>query len=348
MAFPFDARRLEVTGQPVRIADDVSFDLGVWRGTFDASQTGTLVYQIGGSGVGGQLSWFDYSGRRVATVGEKSTAYSPQLSPDGRRALVVLGDPNNDIWVYELERGVRTRLTTLAQVTVSPLWSPDGSEILFCAQRQRPPEKSQGFDLVTIRSDGSGDEKQLYRSETRVEPMDWSRDGRYLLIDRGNIGSQDVWVVPLADAGKAFPLVQTSFNERGGQFSPDGRWVAYHAQPTGRNEVFVTPFPGGGARFQISANGGTQARWSPDGSEIYFVAPDENLMVATVDGSGARFVVKDVRPLFRVNLFRGPRFGLHSYAVAPSGKRFLINDAGEAGTPRVALVTNWTAELPKR
>ena len=345
LAFPFDVRRLTVGQEPLRVSDDVNFDIGVWRGGFTASDNGVLAYQLAQAGVGGQLTWFDSSGRRLSTLGEKSEAYSPQLSPDGRRALVILGDPNNDIWVYELDRGVRTRVTTAAQVTVSPLWSPDGSQIIFCSQNLTV--ESAEFQLSTMASDGAGGRKIIYRSKERVEPTDWSRDGRYVLFDRGNIGAQDVWAIPLADPNKAFPFVQSQFPERAGQFSPDGHWVAYQSLQTGRNEIYVTPFPGGGARWQISADGGTQARWSSDGRALYFVSSGDDLMVAAVDGSGSRFEVKDVRPLFRVNLFRGPRVGLHSYAVAPDGKRFLINDAGEAGVPRVSLVTNWTAALPK-
>jgi Tol biopolymer transport system component len=345
LAFPFDARRLTVRDQPIRVADDVNFDFGVWRGSFTASENGLLAYQLAQAGIGGQLTWCDSSGRRLSTVGEKSEAYSPQLSPDGRRALVILGDPNNDIWVFELERGVRTRLTTAAQVTVSPIWSPDGTKILYVSQeRPRPPLE---FLMMVMPSDSAGDRKVLYRSKERIEPTDWSPDGRYVLVDRGNIGAQDVWAVPVAEPARAFPLVQTQFPERAGQVSPDGRWVAYQSLQTGRNEIYVTPFPGGGARWQVSGGGGSQARWSPDGRELYFVSADDDLTVASVDGRGSRFEVKDVRPLFRVNLYRGPRVGLHSYAVASDGKRFLVNDAGEAGVPRVALVTNWTAILAK-
>ena len=346
LAFPFDTRRIAVAGEPVRVADDVNFDLGVWRGGFTASGNGLLAYHVAQAGVGGQLTWCDLSGRRHSTFGEKSEAYSPQLSPDGRRALVVLGDPNNDIWVYELLRGVRTRLTTNAQVTVSPVWSPDGSQIIFC--RQRGTGGTREFVLARMASDGAGEEVVLHQSKVRIEPMDWSHDGRYVLIDRGDIGAQDVWVIPLDEPDKAFPLVQSQFTERSGQFSPNGRWVAYQSIQTNRNEVYVTQFPSGGARWQVSGSGGTQARWSPDGDELYFVSADDDLMVASVDGGGSRFEVKDVKPLFRANLYRGPRVGLHSYDVAPDGKRFLINDAGETGTPRVALVTNWTAGLPKK
>jgi serine/threonine protein kinase/sugar lactone lactonase YvrE len=345
LAYPFDPRRLTVKDEPVRVADDANFDLGVWRGSFSASENGVLAYQLTQAGIGGQLTWCDASGRRLSTVGEKSEAYSPQISPDGRRVLVILGDPNNDIWVYEMERNVRTRVTTAAQVTVSPLWSPDGARILYVSQSRTTAPLE--FAMTLIAADGAGERTVVHRSTERIEPTDWSRDGRYVLVDRGNIGAQDIWVVPLAEPAKAFPLVQTEFSERGGQVSPDGRWVAYQSLQTSRNEIYVTPFAGGGARYQVSGSGGTQARWSPDGRELYFVSAEDDLTVASVDGSGSRFAVKDVRPLFRTNLYRGPRVGLNSYAISPDGKRFLVNDAGEAGVPRVALVTNWTAGLPR-
>jgi len=294
-----------------------------------------------GAEVGGQLTWMDLSGRRLSTVGEKSEAYAPELSPDGRRASVILGDPNNDIWVYELDRGVRMRLTTNAQVVVAPLWSPDGSEILFATQGRASDA------LSTMPVQGAGEQKVVYRLEERLEPTSWSRDGRYILCNVGNIGSALVWAFPLADPARAFRLLQSPFPEIGGQFSPDGRWVAYSSQPTGRFEVYVTSFPSSGAPYRVSGNGGLQARWSPDGRQLYFVSPDNDLMAATVDGSGTRFEVKDVRSLFRANMFLGPRPVLHGYAVAPDGKRLLINSAGEVGVPRVALVSNWNADLPK-
>jgi Tol biopolymer transport system component len=342
MALPFDAGRVTVTGSPVRVAGDVNFDFGVWRGTFSASGNGLLAYQLAQAGVGGQLLWVDLSGRPLSTVGERGDAYSPQISPDGRRALVILGDPNNDIWIYELDRGVRTRMTTAEQVVVSPLWSPDGSQILYAAS-----PRTDEFLLTTIPSNGSGEKKTLYRTKERIEPSDWSRDGRYVLCDRGNIGAADVWAIPLADPGKAFPVAVSSFPQRSGQFSPDGRWVAYVSAQTGRNEIYVTPFPGGGARLQVSGSGGTQPRWSPDGRQLFYASADGNLTVAAVEGRGARFEIKDVKPLFRVNIFAGPRATLHGYAVAPDGRRFLVNNAGEAGVPRVALVANWTEDLVK-
>jgi Tol biopolymer transport system component len=342
-AIPFDAKRIEVSGQPLRVADDANFDSGVWRGTFSASDNGMLAYQLAREGGGGRLTWFDFSGRRMAPVAEKSPAYSAELSPDGRRASVMMGDPNNDVWVYELDRGVQTRLTTDAQAQIAPVWSPDGSQIVFVEGLGGGSD----FVLVTIAADGAGRPKEISRSKERLEVSDWSRDGRYLLVDRGNIGASDIWAFPIADPPKAFPLVQTPFLEHSGQFSPDGKWVAYVSRHTGRDEIYVTSFPTGGTRWQVSGGGATQPRWSPDGRELYFVSIGDELTAAAVDGSASRFVVKDVRPLFRVNMYTGPRSGMYGYDVAPDGKRFLVNDAGEAGQARVALVVNWTADLKR-
>jgi Tol biopolymer transport system component len=338
----FDPSALVLSGQPVRIADDVGFDEGIWRGTFTVSENGILAFALGQAGAGGQLTWLDASGRRHGTVGDRSVAYALRLSPDGRRASMILGDPNNDIWVYELERGVRTRLTRDAQVIMTPQWSSDGSQILFGSQ----PGQTQ-FVLATVFANGAGERKVLYQSKERIEPTDWSRDGRYVLVDRGNIGATDVWVIPLADSSEAYPLVQSPAYRTGGQFSPDGRWVAYNSRETGRAEVYVSSFAERGARWQVSARGGTQPRWRRDGQELTFVSADGELMAAAVDGHGSRFEVRDVKPLFRVSMFAGPRLGAHAYDVAPDGERFLVNAAGEAGEARVALVDHWDAELPK-
>jgi Tol biopolymer transport system component len=253
-----------------------------------------------------------------------------------------MGDPNNDIWVYDLERGIRTRLTTNAQVTMSPQWSPDGTQLLFTSQID-----VSEFPLGTTPVDGGGEKKILYRSKERIEVTDWSRDGRYVLVDRGNIGATDIWAIPLAEPEKGFPIVASPAYRTGGQFSPDGNWVAYNTRETGRAEVYVSSFPGRSARWQVSANGGTQPRWSRDGRSLYFVSSAGELTEATFEIKGSQLQVRDVKPLFRVNLFTGPRLGAHGYDVAPDGKKFLLNNAGETGGARIALVSRWEAGLPR-
>jgi serine/threonine protein kinase len=333
-----DAGALALSGEPVRVADEVGFDTGVWRATFSASENGILAYHVVAGGVGGRFTWLDRVGRSLEKVGERSEAYVPALSPDGRRLAFLVGDPSNDIWVQELDRGVRTRVTTLGGVAPSPLWSPDGSEILFVTQDETE------FTLSATPVGGAGQRRVIHRSPERMEPTDRSRDGRFLLYDKGNVGLTDVWALPLAEPSKAFSLVSTPFVDRNGRFSPDGRWVAYSSRETGRDEVYVTRFPDAGTRLQISGGGGKTPRWRADGRELYFLSGDV-VMGAAVAGTGSRFLVREVKPLFRVNLYNGPRTNLTAYDVSPDGERFLVNSAGESGDPRVALVTNWLAEL---
>jgi Tol biopolymer transport system component len=294
------------------------------------------------AGLGGQLTWLDPSGRPLGKVGEKSEAYSPEISPDGRRAAVVLGDPANDIFLYELERGIRTRLTSGAIATPAPVWSPDGAEVLFSSQA-----KPGAFALIAVATDGSGRRREIYNSTERIEPTDWSRDGRHVLVARGAIGGSDVWVVPVADPSKASALVVSPALETSGQFSPDGRWVAYRSNESGRTEVYVTPFPAGGARWQISPSGATQPRWSADGRSLYFVSPESDLVEASIQVTGSRLEVRELRALFPANFYVGPRVALMGYAVRPDGKGFLANSAGDSGAPRVALIQNWEALLPR-
>jgi Tol biopolymer transport system component len=346
MATPFDAGKLAVSGQSVRIANDVNLAYGTWRGVFSSSDNGILAYEIAREASGGLLAWIDDSGRMLQTFGERTESYALNLSPDGRRAAVLLGDPNNDIWIFDLERGVRTRLTTDAQVIMSPVWSRDSSRILFVTAGVFRKDRTD-YVLGTLPADGAGQRTEITRYTERIEPTDWSPDGRYALIDKGNIGASDIWALPFDAPEKAFALVESPFLEGAGQFSPDGRWVAYFSLQSGKLEVYVTAFPKGGARWQVSNNGGVQPRWSADGKTLYYVETTGRLMAASVDGSGAQFLIKDVKPLFPVNLFVGPRVS-NGYAPAPDGKRFLVNSAGEVQEPRVVLVANWPSELPAR
>jgi serine/threonine protein kinase/Tol biopolymer transport system component len=342
MAQPFDAARQTLSGQPALIAGDVQLDTRTWHGNFTVSQTGLLAYELAQPGGGGQLTWFDLAGKHLKEIGENSDAYAPKLSPDGKRASVVVGDPNNDIWIYELERGVKTRLTTEGQIILSPVWSPDGSRILYVRQTG-----SADYTIHTTRSDGAGDRKTIFKSSARLEPTDWSRDGRYVLCTRGTIPTDDIVVIPVDEPEKMFPIVHSNFNEMSAQFSPDGRWIAYVSRETGRDEVYVTSFPSGGAKWQVSAAGGRQPRWSPDGKALYFESPRGELVAAAVEARGAAFEVRSLNPLFRTNMYVGPRVGVPAYDVAPDGARLLINNAGDPTPIRATLVVNWDANVPK-
>ncbi len=345
MAVPFDEKALAVGGPGVRVAAEVNVDSGVWRGVFSASRTGILAYQVARQGAGGQMEWRDSSGRVLSKIGDRTESFSLRVSPDGRRASVIEGDPNSDIWIYELDRGVRSRLTTGALVLPSPLWSPDGSELIFTGGGDQP-DKFAEYVMARLPSYGAGEKKVVLRSTERIETTDWSRDGRYVLFDRGNVGFFDIWAVALAEPDKPFPLVQSPYLDTQGVFSPDGRWVAYVSEQTGRFEVYVTAFPGGGARYQVSGSSGILPMWSADGKTLYFLTRYGELMAVDVDGRGARFEIEVPRSLFRVNLFVGPRIA-SAYAVTADGQRVLVNSAGDAAERRVALVANWPAALTK-
>jgi Tol biopolymer transport system component len=343
LAYPFDERSLTLRGEAVRAAEGVNLDTGIWRGVFSASRTGVLAYQVAPSKAGMQLTWVDRSGRTLETVGERGTYYWPRLSPDGRRVAVAQGDPNSDIWVYEIGRGTRIRLTINATVAGAPVWSPDGSRIAYVSQSQLP----RGFVFCVAPSNG-GEIREIETVSERMEPTDWSKDGRYILYGQGNLGATDIWARSTAEPSKSFPVVKSQWHEGSGQFSPDGRWVAYVSLESGRAELYVTPFPAGGARWQVSTAGGNLPRWRGDARELYYLSPDDEVMAASVGESKDRFEVVKVVTLFRVSLAASPRTDLYPYDVASDGQRFLINALGDTEVSRVALVTGWTPRIVQK
>jgi Tol biopolymer transport system component len=225
------------------------------------------------------------------------------------------------------------------------VWSPDGRSLVYSAGRPSP------LNLYRKPSDGSGAEERLLESGGNKYVSSWSADGRFLLYGTGAGGSPtstDIWALPLTGERKPFPFVQTPFTEGVGRFSPDGRWVAYNSNESGRLEVYVVPFPMAGGKWQISAGGGEQPRWRRDGKELFYL--NGNVVVAAeVNGTGAAFQVGAARRLFevrrRTQSYRG--FGLSSaYDVTPDGQRFLVNVVDQAALPPpVTVITNWAATL---
>ncbi len=342
VAWPFDEGSLTVSGKARRVPADANFDYGTWRAVFSVSRDGVLVYQTAQEQARGQLQWMDPSGRIGGRVGEPNNSYALRLSPDGSRASVIEGDPNSDLWVYELERGFRTRLTTNEQVILTPLWTRDGSEILYVSGTSATV--GSDYKLLRRASFGGGKVSEVLRSKVRIEPTDVSPDGKYLLADHGVIGTTTIWLYPLAEPEKGAPLMESAGLQTDGRVSPDGRWMSFTQLQGGRLEVFVVAFPSGTDRQQVSAAGGSHARWSPDGGTLYFVSQDNVLMAAAVESRGAQLHLKAAEPLFPVQLFTGPRVS-GAFEVTPDGKRFLVNSSGNVDTPSLRLVTNWTSEL---
>jgi len=344
MAQPFDTRRLALTGDAIPIAESIQTQGTVNPyGLFSASESGVLAYQAGPGTGGSQLVWFDRTGKQIGVLGDSTALADPELSPDGKRLsdnkLAQAGN-TVDIWVYDLVRGLPTRFT-FGEDAGASIWSPDGSRIVF-ASRQKGH-----LDLYQKATSGAGAEELLFQDSLDKFPESWSPDGRFILYrSAGASTSFNLFVLPLSGDRKPFPFlsIDTKFVMLFGQFSPDGRWIVYTSTESGRTEIYVAPFPSGGGKWQISTSGGSAPRWRRDGNEIFYLAPDNKLMAAAVNGKGSSLEVGAVRPLFQTNSIGSSS----SFAVSADGQRFLINTASvQAASAPITVVLNWTAGLKK-
>jgi len=384
MAQAFDPERGQLKGDPHRVAQNVAVVVG--NDQFGgASENGILVYQTGGGGSEKRLTWFDRAGKNLGVVGEVGDYYDVRLSPDGAKLASNAGYPpgssNSEIWVDELARGVRMRLTIDPDTDHGiPVWSPDGNTILFGALQGKART-----GIYRKLSNGAGSEELLLPSEepdTPIFPTSWSRDGRFILYSRGilTLSQADIWVLPLSVERKPRLFVRAPGAAYDGQFSPNARWVAYTSRESGRDEVYVVPFdaagvlntgsgsagasgagppPGGpaaavkplressgpqGGKWQVSSGGGRCPRWRGDGKEIFYLSPDNQMMAAEVEERGNGIEVQAEQVLFRVGA-AGLTFS--PYDVTPDGKKFIINTLSEQNTP-LTLVVNWTANLKQQ
>ena len=348
MAQQFDASRLQLVGDPVPLAEQVGSQGQSGTNTqlsyFSVSGNGALIYMTGISD-NRHYAWFDRSGKEVGSVHPAGDVNDVVLSPDGKRAAFQLldhrgGAVNEDIWLVDLERNIPTRFTFNPAIEDDPVWSPDGTRILFTSEREGKR------DIYQKPSSGAGGEELLLTSDIAKEAPDWSSDGRYILYQ--NIDpktKRDLWVLPLFGDKQPLPFLVTEFNESQGHFSPDGHWVAYTSEESGRPEVYVQSFPVTGGKWQISTSGGGQPVWRRDGRELFYIDPDRKLMSVEVK-AGATFEAGISKPLFdtRIEGYTNN----NRYAVSPDGQRFLINVPVEAQTSApLIVVLNWTADLKK-
>jgi len=343
MAQAFDADKLQFTSNPFPIADQVGYDASTFRTFFSISQTGVLAYDSNSGKT--QLAWIDRNGRQLSSVSQPSNYFRPWLSPDEKQVAVddVDAQGNRDIWIIDLARGNPTRFTFDPAVDWLPVWSPDGSKILFASNREGD------FNLYEKPTTGAGKEVLLLKTDLSKSPTDWSADGRYILYTVNDPKTKfDLWVLPLFGDQKPFPFLQTEFNERNGRLSPDGRWMAYYSDESGGDyQIYVQSFPAGGSKFQVSTNGGAFAAWRGDGKELYYLSPDKKLMAVDVKGAGDTFERGVPRPLFdmRVSNFTSAQA---RFAVTGDGQKFLVNNTiGESTSGPITVVLNWTADLKK-
>jgi dipeptidyl aminopeptidase/acylaminoacyl peptidase len=340
MAQPFDVQRLVLTGDAFPIAEQIQIQGGITSGVFSASDNGVLAYQTGTATAGSQLVWFDRTGKQVGMLGDAAAYSDLEFSPDGKRASVSIPEAGKgrDIWLYDITRGLRTRFTFDPADELESIWSPDGSQIVFNSRRKGH------LDLYQKASNGAGTEEVLVEDNVDKYPVSWSPDGRFILyVSSGT--SNSLFALPLSGDRKPFPFLKTQFSGVSAQFSPDGRWVAYQSNESGRAEVYVAPFPGPGGQRQISTAGGGLPRWRHDGAEIFYLDLDNNLMAAAVNGKAGNFDVGAVKPLFGTHAAQGGRY---RYDVSADGQRFLINTALQQPTSApITVVVNWTAGLKK-
>jgi Tol biopolymer transport system component len=349
MAQPFDLGRMQTAGVPVVVASGVSATSAANYVNFSVSQTQTLIYSSASAEIDRQLWWYDRQGNQFSKLGQPEYASTPQLSPDGKRlALRLLTPPvgNFEIWIYDLARGLQARASFSGLTVFGPVWSPDGLELAISHSTPR----ASGDHMYLLQADGTGKEEPL--EEPSFEslanyPSSWAPNGRLLLFDhQDKSGKTSMWILPLNGDRKPFRFLETPFNAQMGAFSPDGHWVAYVSNDSGKDEIYVVPFPNPGARVQVSIQGGSQPRWRRDGKELYYLSPEAKIMAAELPTGMGDFRVGAVRPLFALSGLTGvPGF---LYDLSADGQRFIaVQELEHTSTVPLTVVVNWSAELRK-
>jgi Tol biopolymer transport system component len=337
VAQPLDIDTGQTTGAAVTIAEDV--DAAGPRGAaFSVSRTGTLVYLPVATGTMSRLTWMNRRGEQLTTVADDADYNSLYLSRAGRRAAVSVTDPSartRDIYLVDLARGVRQRLSFDASEERTAVWSPDGRSVVYNAK---------GLDLYTRASDFTGNESAALVDGRSKDPSDISSDGRFLLYRRSNYGTgNDIWIVAL-DGDRTPRLVAgTPFDENSASFSPDGKAIVYASDESGESEVYVMRLDGAGGKTLVSNGGGSFPRWRQDGREILYVGPDNTIMGVPLSGDGAAMQPGPPRALVHVALQPGPS---SPFDVTADGERFLVNVALPSRAPMaLRMIVNWPALL---
>ncbi len=346
MAQLFDASGEKLEGDVLPVAQHVASPELFRQALFSVSETGLLIYETAGADVGGQMAWFDPKGKQLAEVGGPGP-FDVSLSPDGEQLAYVVqkqtGAKNDDIWLMDIKRGVQTRFTFGPGDNKLAVWSPDGKRIAYSSQHQ------SRYQLYVASASGAGVAQPLIESDSDEYPTDWSRDGRYIALtfsDWKGKAKNGIWLLPLFGDHKPFPYLHSPFNKSDAVFSPDGRWLAYVSDESGSLEVYLSPFPDGGGKWQVSRGGGDQPEWNGKGDALYYAGSGGKMMEASVKESGATVVVGEPRQLFQ-EARAGTSLGARSYSVTQDGNRFLVAKAPQGEAPPLKLVTNWTADLKK-
>jgi Tol biopolymer transport system component len=341
LAQPFDSRRLELAGEAVPVAEGIASNASSGGATFSASENGVLAYRRGDGSAQRTLVWVSRDGTERPVAAPPRNYQQPRLSPDERRLALQIDEGGAYIWLYDLARETLTRLTFDRNQNETPLWTRDGSRVVFYAPENGP------LNLYWQLADGTGQPERLLASQVNHVPMSWSPDGSLLAFTQATFG-RDIWVLSLADR-KARPFLQTPSIEGGAQFSPDGRWMAYVSDESGRAEIYVQPYPGPGGKWQISADGGTEPMWNPNGRELFYRSGNHKMMAVDVTLQPS-FSAGAPRLLFeRQYVFTPLPQTFPYYDVSRDGQRFLMVKESAAGaSEQIHVVVNWIEDLRRR
>jgi serine/threonine-protein kinase len=359
MAVPFDPQRLAVTGPPASVVERVLQSTVSGVAQYNFSSTGSLVYIPGAvQSAQSRMVWVTRSGTAQPLAAPVRAYRGPRLSPDGSRVSVAIEEQESQTWLYDLSRETLTRLTFEGSANYNPVWTPDSKRIAFTSN------KEGAGNIFWQLADGSGGLERLTTSAYGQAPMSWSPDGQVLaFIDVDPTTGRDIWTLQMGDTSpgsgqvpsaasgkvrKAQPFLRTPSTESAPRFSPNGRWLAYSSDESGRFEIYVQPYPGPGGKWQISPEGGTEPVWNPSGRELFYRSGDKMMAVGVT-----------TMPSFSVGkpkmLFEGP-FELApatfpNYDVSLDGQRFLMLEPSEqrqAALTQFNVVLNWFEELKRR
>lgn len=337
MAQPFQLTKHQLKGDPVALAEQVQYDNAFGRGGYTVSNNGVLVYQGSSRHVKSHLTLHNRSGSPLEVISQSSLMEDPEISPDDEKIAISQVDESNgnvDIWIHKLDKSASTRFTFSEDFDDDPVWSPDGQRIVFA---------SNG-NLYEKPSNGAGRKQLFFQKPEDIVPNDWSSDSLHIIYTYRTGINRNLWFLPVTGERNPFPLSASKYTELHGQFSPDHRWIAYATNETGRYEIFVRNFPLAGGKWQISTDGGVMPRWTKDGTELVYLAPNGMIMSVKVDGSADIFASEVPKALFQtyIKFLTDPK---HAYDLTNDGNTFLINHVENEKNMALTLIVNWPTEL---